>query len=144
MVTGHDLIKWQLKIASGEKLNMSQRDIKLNGVAIECRINAEDPDNNFAPSPGRITEYIAPGGYGVRVDTHVHQGWMVSPNYDSMICKLIVHQPTRQEAIATMKRALSEFVIEPVKTTIPACLNILSHNLYVENKVDTGFIERTM
>ncbi len=144
MVTGHDLIKWQLKIASGEKLNMSQRDIKLNGVAIECRINAEDPNNNFAPSPGRITEYIAPGGYGVRVDTHVHQGWMVSPNYDSMICKLIVHQPTRQEAIATMKRALSEFVIEPVKTTIPACLNILSHNLYVENKVDTGFIERTM
>jgi len=144
MVTGHDLIKWQLKIASGEKFNMSQSDIKLNGVAIECRINAEDPSNNFVPSPGRITKYIAPGGFGVRVDTHVHQGWMVSPNYDSMICKLIVHQPTREQAIATMKRALSEFVIEPIKTTIPACLNILSHNLYVENKVDTGFIERTM
>ncbi|HPS55325.1 MAG TPA: acetyl-CoA carboxylase biotin carboxylase subunit [Sedimentisphaerales bacterium] len=144
MVTGQDLIKWQLKIASGEKLNLSQRDIKLNGVAIECRINAEDPDNNFVPSPGRIAEYIAPGGFGVRIDTHVHQGWMVSPNYDSMICKLIVHQPTRKEAIATMKRALSEFVIEPVKTTIPACLRILSHNLYVENKVDTGFIERNM
>lgn len=144
MVTGHDLIKWQLKIASGEKLNISQHDIKLHGVAIECRINAEDPSNNFAPSPGRITQYIAPGGFGVRVDTHVHQGWMVSPSYDSMICKLIVHQPTREQAIATMKRALAEFVIEPIKTTIPACLSILSHNLYVENKVDTGFIERTM
>jgi acetyl-CoA carboxylase biotin carboxylase subunit len=142
MVTGHDLIKWQLKIASGQKIKLSQRDIRHTGVAIECRINAEDPANNFAPSPGTIARYIPPGGPGVRVDTHVYQGWTVSTSYDSMIAKLIVHQKTRAEAIATMKRALSEFVIEPVKTTIPACLDILSHNLFVKNKIDTGFVER--
>ncbi|MBN2182504.1 MAG: acetyl-CoA carboxylase biotin carboxylase subunit [Sedimentisphaerales bacterium] len=142
MVTGHDLIKWQLKIASGQPLKLSQRSIKHTGVAIECRINAEDPENNFAPSPGTITRYIPPGGPGIRIDTHVCHGWMVSPTYDSMIAKLIVHQGTRAEAINTMKRALQEFVIEPIKTTIPACLDILSHNLFVKNKVDTGFIER--
>jgi acetyl-CoA carboxylase biotin carboxylase subunit len=142
MVTGHDLIKWQLKIAGGETITISQRDIKLNGAAIECRINAEDPENNFSPCPGTITKYVAPGGPGVRVDTHVHQGWTVSPSYDSMIAKLIVHQPTRAEAITTMRRALQEFVIEPIKTTIPACLGILSHNLFVKGKVDTGFVER--
>ena len=142
MVTGHDLIKLQLKVAAGQTLKLSQRSIKLNGVAIECRINAEDPENNFAPCPGKITRYIAPGGPGVRVDTHVHEGWTVSPSYDSMICKVIVHQKKRAEAIATMKRALGEFVIEPVKTTIPICLDILSHNLFVKNKVDTGFVER--
>jgi len=142
MVTGHDLIKWQLKIASGHAIKFRQRNIKHTGVAIECRINAEDPANNFAPCPGQITKYIPPGGPGVRVDTHVHQGWTVSTSYDSMICKLIVHQRTRTEAIATMKRALAEFVIEPVKTTIPVCLEILSHNLYIKNKIDTGFVER--
>jgi len=142
MVTGHDLIKWQLKIASGQKIKFSQRNIRHTGVAIECRINAEDPANNFVSCPGTITRYIPPGGPGVRVDTHVHQGWTVSTNYDSMIAKLIVHQKTRAEAIATMKRALSEFVIEPVKTTIPACLEILSHNLFVKSKIDTSFVER--
>jgi len=142
MVTGHDLIKWQLKIASGHKVKFHQKNIKHTGVAIECRINAEDPENNFVPSPGKITKLILPGGPGVRVDTHVYQGWIVSPNYDSMIGKLIVHQRTRTEAIATMKRALQEFVIEPIKTTIPACLDILSHNLFVKNKIDTSFVER--
>jgi acetyl-CoA carboxylase biotin carboxylase subunit len=142
MVTGHDLIKWQLKIASGHTIRISQKNIRRTGVAIECRINAEDPANNFASSPGTITEYLPPGGPGVRVDTHVHQGWTVSPKYDSMIAKVIVHQKTRTEAIATMKRALREFVIEPIKTTIPACLDILSHNLFVKNKIDTGFVER--
>jgi len=142
MVTGHDLIKLQLKIASGQKIKLSQRNIKHKGVAIECRINAEDPANNFAPSPGKITRYIPPGGPGVRVDTHVYPGWTVSANYDSMIAKLIVHQKNRTEAIATMKRALREFVIEPIKTTIPACLDILSHNLFVKNKIDTSFVER--
>ena len=142
MVTGHDLIKWQLRIASGQKLNLSQRSIKHTGVAIECRINAEDPANNFAPSPGTITRYIPPGGPGVRVDTHISQGWTVSTSYDSMIGKLIVHQRTRTEAITTMKRALREFVIEPIRTTIPACLGILSHNLFVKNKIDTSFVER--
>jgi acetyl-CoA carboxylase biotin carboxylase subunit len=142
MVTGHDLIQWQLKIAAGMPIKVSQRSIKHSGVAIECRINAEDPQNDFAPSPGTITRYIPPGGPGVRIDTHVYQGWMVSPSYDSMIAKVIVHKPTRSEAIATMKRALREFVIEPIKTTIPACLDILSHNLFVKNKIDTGFVER--
>ena len=144
MVTGYDLIKLQLQIASGEKLNMKQSDIKHEGVAIECRINAEDPDRNFAPSPGKIEKYISPGGLGVRVDTHVHQGYAVPPNYDSMVCKLIVHQKTRAEAIETMKRALGEFVIEPIKTTIPACLDILSHNLFVKSKIDTSFVEKNM
>ncbi|MBN2019267.1 MAG: acetyl-CoA carboxylase biotin carboxylase subunit [Sedimentisphaerales bacterium] len=142
MVTGCDLIKMQLKVAAGEKLELTQKDIKRRGVAIECRINAEDPANNFSPCPGTISRYIPPGGPGVRVDTHVYQGWTVSPNYDSMLCKLIVHQPTRTEAIATMRRALSEFVIEPIKTTIPACLSIMSHNLFVKSKVDTEFVER--
>jgi len=142
MVTGHDLIKWQLRIASGHTINISQRNVKLTGTAIECRINAEDPENNFAPCPGKITRYVPPGGPGVRIDTHVYQGWTVSPNYDSMIAKLIVHQGTRTEAITTMRRALQEFIIEPIKTTIPACLEILSHNLFVKNKVDTGFVER--
>jgi acetyl-CoA carboxylase biotin carboxylase subunit len=142
MVTGHDLIKWQLNIAAGLPIKLRQRNIKHTGVAIECRINAEDCANNFVPSPGKITRYILPGGPGVRVDTHVYQGWNVSTNYDSMICKLIVYQKTRTEAIATMRRALQEFVIEPVKTTIPLCLDILSHNLYVKNQIDTGFVER--
>jgi acetyl-CoA carboxylase biotin carboxylase subunit len=142
MVTGQDLIKWQLKIAAGMPIECSQRTIKHTGVAIECRINAEDPEKDFAPSPGTITRYIPPGGPDVRVDTHVYQGWTVSPSYDSMIAKLIVHQKTRTEAIAKMKRALREFVIEPIKTTIPACLDILSHNLFVKNQIDTGFIER--
>ena len=142
MVTGRDLIKMQLKVAAGENLELTQKDIKCRGVAIECRINAEDPANNFSPCPGTITRYIPPGGPGVRVDTHVYQGWTVSPSYDSMLCKLIAYQPTRAEAIATMRRALSEFVIEPIKTTIPACLSILSHNLFVKGKIDTEFVER--
>jgi len=142
MVTGFDLIKLQLKIAAGLPIKLSQKDIKHTGVAIECRINAEDPENNFAPSPGTITRLILPGGPCVRIDTHIHQGLTISTRYDSMIAKLIVHQRTRTEAIATMKRALREFVIEPIKTTIPACFDILSHNLFVKNKIDTGFVER--
>ncbi len=144
MVTGHDLIKWQLKVASGQILDIKQKDIKLIGSAIECRINAEDPARDFAPCPGKITKYIQPGGLGVRVDTHVYQDWMISPHYDSMIAKLITLQNTREESIATMVRALKEFKIEPVKTTIPVCLNILTHNLYLKNKVDTSFIEQHM
>ncbi|MBM4027906.1 MAG: acetyl-CoA carboxylase biotin carboxylase subunit [Planctomycetes bacterium] len=142
MVTGHDLIKMQLQIAGGEPLKLRQKDIIQQGVALECRINAEDPANNFSPCPGTIAEYRAPGGFGVRVDTHTCQGWTVAPNYDSMIAKVIVHQKTRAEAIATMRRALEEFTIAPIKTTIPACLAILSHNLFVKGKVDTGFVER--
>ena len=142
MVTGVDLIKWQLKIAAGYPLTLKQRDIQHQGVAIECRINAEDPERNFAPCPGRVEKFILPGGMGVRVDTHLFQNAMISPNYDSMIAKLIVHKPTREEAIITMKRALNEFRIAPVRTTIPACLKILSHNRYLQNKIDTSFIEQ--
>jgi acetyl-CoA carboxylase biotin carboxylase subunit len=142
MVTGHDLVKWQLKIASGQNIPLRQKDIHHTGVSIECRINAEDPARNFAPCPGTIEKFIVPGGLGVRVDTHVYQGYKITPHYDSMIGKLIVHQKTREEAVATMCRALREFVISPVKTTIPACLNILSHNMYLKNKVDTSFIEQ--
>ena len=142
MVTGIDLIKMQLKIAGGQNINLKQRDIKHSGVAIECRINAEDPERNFAPCPGKVDKFILPGGMGVRVDTPIFQGAVVSPYYDSMIAKLIVHRPTREEAIITMKRALSEFRIGPIKTTIPACIKILSHNLYLQNKVDTSFIEQ--
>ena len=142
LVTGHDLIKLQIKVAAGEKLNLDQRDIKHSGCAIECRINAEDPKNNFAPCPGTITRYIQPGGPGVRVDTHVYQGYTIPTNYDSMVCKLLVHQADRVEAITTMKRALSEFVIEPIKTTISVCRDIVSHNLFAKGKVDTSFVER--
>ncbi len=142
LVTGHDLIKLQIKVAAGEKLKLSQREIKHTGSAIECRINAEDPKSNFAPCPGTIEKYIPPGGPGVRIDTHVYQGYTVPTNYDSMVCKLIVHQANRAEAINTMKRALSEFVIEPIKTTIPVCLDIVSHSLFAKGKVDTSFVER--
>jgi acetyl-CoA carboxylase biotin carboxylase subunit len=142
MVTGYDLIKMQLQVASGEKLGLKQRDIQHLGTAIECRINAENPENDFAPSPGLIEKYIVPGGPGVRVDSCVYQGWTVSANYDSMIAKLIVHHSSRTEAIATMKRALEEFIIEPIKTTIPACMKILSNHLFIKNKIDTHFVER--
>ena len=144
MVTGYDLIKYQIRVAAGEKLDITQDDIKHTGVSIECRINAEDPARDFAPCPGPINEFFTPGGFGVRVDTHVHQGSYISPHYDSMIAKLIVHQPTRNEAIATMKRALNEFKIGPIKTTIPAHLDILSHNMFVTNQINTGFIEEHM
>lgn len=144
MVTGHDLIKWQLKIASGENINIRQKDIKHKGAAIECRINAEDPARGYAPCPGPVDEFILPGGPGVRVDTHIYQGSKVSPYYDSMIAKLIVHKESRDEAITTMRRALREFAISPIKTTIPAHLEILSNNLYINNEIDTGFIERNM
>jgi acetyl-CoA carboxylase biotin carboxylase subunit len=142
MVTGRDLIKMQLQVASGQNLNLKQKDITHSGAAIECRINAEDPSRNFSPCPGKVEKFILPGGMGVRVDTHIFQGAVICPNYDSMIAKLIVHRPSRDEAIITMKQALSEFRIAPIKTTIPACERILSHNMYLQNKVDTSFIEQ--
>lgn len=143
MVTGIDLIKAQILVAAGERLPFTQADVRQNGVAMECRINAEDPDKNFRPTPGKITKLRVPGGFGVRFDSHVHEGYVVSPYYDSMIGKLIVHQPTREEAIACMKRALSELHIEGVKTTIPLQLKILNNTAFNEAKVDTTFIERT-
>ncbi len=143
LVTGIDLIKWQLKIAAGEKLTMKQSDIPQNGHAIECRINAEDPERNFAPSPGTLDEFIAPGGPHVRLETHAYQGYRVPPNYDSMIAKLLTHGATRDEAITTMRRALDEFRIGPIKTTIPLHKQIMGNQAFRSSKVDTGWIERT-
>ncbi|MBI82098.1 MAG: acetyl-CoA carboxylase biotin carboxylase subunit [Planctomycetaceae bacterium] len=143
MVTGIDLIKSQIAIASGEKLSVKQSQIQANGTAIECRINAENPDKNFQPNPGRIEQIISPGGFGVRLDTHVHAGYMVPPYYDSMIAKLIVHQPSRSEAIGTMLRALEELGIVGISTTASFHQKVLSHPDFVEGGVDTGFVERT-
>ena len=143
MVTGIDLIKAQILVAAGEPLPFTQEDVVANGAAIECRINAEDPDNGFRPCPGKIERLIVPGGFGVRFDSHVHSGYEVSPFYDSMIGKLIVHQPTRAEAIACMKRALRELHVDGLKTTVPLSLKILENQAFVEGKVDTTFIERT-
>jgi acetyl-CoA carboxylase biotin carboxylase subunit len=144
MVTGIDLIKQQILVAAGERLPFTQDQIKQTGCAIECRINAEDPARNFAPSPGRINELRLPGGPGVRLDTHVYAGYTIPPNYDSMIGKLIVHRPTRAEAIATMRRALSEFHVAPTKTTVPLHLQIMENPNFLSGDVDTGFIERVM
>jgi acetyl-CoA carboxylase biotin carboxylase subunit len=143
MVTGQDLIQWQLRIASGEKLTLQQKDIQLQGAAIECRINAEDPDRNFAPCPGTLEEFVPPGGPGVRLDTHACQGYRIGPNYDSMIAKLIVHRPTRAQAIATMRRALDEFRASPVKTTIPLLRQIVNEKDFQSANVDTGWLERS-
>ncbi|MCA9234512.1 MAG: acetyl-CoA carboxylase biotin carboxylase subunit [Planctomycetales bacterium] len=143
MVTGIDLIKQQILVASGEKLPFTQDDVVQKGHAIECRINAEDPKRNFQPSPGRIERLIAPGGFGVRFDSHAHSGYVVPPYYDSMIGKLIVHQPTRREAIATMLRALSEMRVDGIKTVIPLHVEILSHSAFAEGRIDTTFVERT-
>jgi acetyl-CoA carboxylase biotin carboxylase subunit len=143
MVTGIDLIKAQLHVAAGEPLPFKQEDIRTSGVALECRINAEDPAKNFQPSPGKIERMIVPGGFGVRFDSHAHQGYVVSPHYDSMIGKLIVHQPTRAEAIGSMLRALAELRVEGIKTTVPRLIDILSHSAFVAGDVDTTFIERT-
>ena len=142
MVTGEDLIQWQLRIASGEKLTLRQEDVHHSGAAIECRINAEDPDRNFAPSPGLLEEFIPPGGPGVRLDTHAYQGYRIGPNYDSMIGKLIVHRATRDAAIATMRRALEEFRAGPVKTTIPLHRQIMNDKDFQQARVDTGWLER--
>jgi acetyl-CoA carboxylase, biotin carboxylase subunit len=143
MVTDLDLIKAQILVAAGEELPFKQEDVRQRGAALECRINAEDPDKNCRPNPGKITKLRVPGGFGVRFDSHVHEGYTVSPYYDSMIGKLIVHQSTRAEAIACMKRALAELRIEGVKTTIPLQLKILNHEAFNKAQVDTTFIERT-
>lgn len=142
LVCGVDLVQWQIRIAAGEPLHLRQDHVRQNGAAIECRINAEAPEEDFRPCPGRINEFVPPGGPGVRLDTHAYAGYTVGPYYDSLIAKLLVHRPTRGEAIRTMSRALSEFVIRPIKTTIPLHRQIVEHNDFVRGQVDTGFIER--
>jgi len=142
--TDQDLVKWQLRIASGEDITLSQRDIHHRGSSIECRINAEDPENDFRPCPGRVDALVVPGGLGVRWDSHVYQGYVIPPTYDSLIGKLVVHRPTRDEAIATARRALDEFVIYPTRTTAGLCREILSHERFVNGQWDTTYIEREM
>lgn len=141
-VTGIDIVKEQFKAAAGEKLKIKQDDVKIHGAAIECRINAEDPDNSFMPCPGRIEELNFPGGPGVRIDTHIYPGYTISPHYDSMVAKLIVHGKDRNAAIRVMRRALEEFYVSPIKTTIGLHLEILNHPLFLQGRVSTHFLEK--
>ncbi len=141
LVTGVDLIREQIKIAAGEKLSFTQADIEIKGHAIECRVNAEDPSKNFMPSPGRITVYRAPGGPGIRVDSCAYEGFVIPPYYDSMIAKLIAWDDTREKAIARMIRALEEFEIQGVKTTIPFQLEVLKNEYFQKGEVYTNFIQ---
>jgi acetyl-CoA carboxylase biotin carboxylase subunit len=138
-VTGHDLVKLQLQVAAGERLPRTK--IVARGHAIECRINAEDPANNFRPNPGKITDFHMPGGFGVRVDTHSYTGYHVPPYYDSLIAKLIVFAQTREGAIAKMKSALDEFTIEGIKTTIPFQLQVMQDERFASGNFDTSFLE---
>jgi acetyl-CoA carboxylase biotin carboxylase subunit len=144
MVTGVDLVREQILVAAGEKLSYRQEDIRLNGHCIECRINAEDPDKDFQPSPGLIQMYAPPGGPGIRVDSHAYSGYRIPPNYDSMIGKLLAHRSNRDAAIATMLRALDEYVIVGPKTTIPLLSKVLDHSDFRSARHDTGFVERYM
>lgn len=143
LVTGIDLIKEQIRIAAGEKLPFTQKDIVHKGASFEVRINAEDPNHNFRPSPGTITKWTVPGGPGVRVDTHACTGYKVPPNYDSMVAKLLVYAPDRAQALSRMRRALAEFQVEGIATTIPLLREIFRNSAFTQGKVDTTFIERT-
>jgi acetyl-CoA carboxylase biotin carboxylase subunit len=143
MVTGVDIVSEQIRSAYGQKLRFKQSDIKINGHSIECRINAEDPVK-FTPSPGKITAYHTPGGLGVRVDSFVYDQYTVLPHYDSLIAKLIVHADTREAAIKRMARALDEYIIEGIKTTIPLHKAIMANKDFIEGNIDTGFLDRAV
>ncbi len=140
-VTGIDIVRAQILIASGDELNYSQRRLKFRGVAIECRINAEDPADSFRPTPGRITEFVPPGGRNVRLDSHAYAGYEVPPFYDSMVAKLIVTGTDRRDAISILRRALQEFKVEGIKTTIPFYRDLIEHNLYASGQYDTTFVD---
>ena len=143
MITSSDLIQEQIRVAAGEPLSVSQEEVPLRGHAIECRINAEDPDRDFAPAAGRLDVYVPPGGPGTRVDSHCYPGWTIAPYYDSLIAKLIVWAPDRPAAIERMQRALSEFQIEGrgVKTTIPFHQRVLANEQFRSGDVSTDFLE---
>ena len=141
MVTGIDLIKEQIRIAFGEKIRIQQDQVPMRGAAIECRINAEDFENNFMPCPGKIETLILPGGPNVRVDTHIYTGYEVSPYYDSLVAKVITRGNNRAEAIQTMVRALNEFIISPIKTTIPFHLKLLEHPQFLKGEISTHFVQ---
>lgn len=142
MITGVDLVKEQIRVAYGNTLSFKQRDLKMNGHAIECRINAEQPLKNFMPSPGEIKNVLFPGGLGVRVDTHIYPGYSIPPFYDSMIAKLIVHAPTRLEAIKKMRVALEQFVVEGIETNIEYQYLVMYNPEFIKGNYDTGFIQR--
>jgi len=144
MVTGIDLVKEQIRIAAGEKIHFNQDEIKMRGCAIECRINAEDYENNFMPSPGKIENLILPGGPGLRIDTHIYAGYEISPYYDSLVAKIIAHANTREEAIKIMQRGLSEFNISPIKTTIPFHLKLLNHPAFLKGDISTHFVQEML
>ncbi|MDD4953614.1 MAG: acetyl-CoA carboxylase biotin carboxylase subunit [Candidatus Omnitrophica bacterium] len=144
MVTGIDLLKEQIRIAAGEKLKIQQDSIEIQGHAIECRINAEDYQNNFLPCPGKIENLILPGGPRVRVDTHIYPGYTISPFYDSLVAKVITHGHNRTEAIKIMQRALSEFTIAPIKTTIPFHLQLLANPAFIKDEVSTHFVQELL
>ena len=142
MISDFDLVQEQIRIAGGAALSLSQDDVKLTGHAIECRINAEDSNRDFLPSPGRITRWEPPEGAGIRLDSHMSAGAMIPPFYDSMVCKLIVHAPTRDEAVATLADAIDHFVVEGVPTTLPLHRAIISHPDFIANQIDTRWLER--
>lgn len=141
MITGIDLIREQIAVAAGQALSFCQQDIVTNGWAIECRINAEDTERNFMPAPGRIVSYLPPGGFGVRVDSAVYTGYDITPFYDSMVAKVIVWGKDREDAVQRMKRALGEFVIAGIKTTIPFHQNLLEHEVFISGVFNTRFLE---
>ena len=140
-ITGLDLIKEQIRIAAGEKLGLRQNDTNFSGHAIECRINAEDPENDFLPSPGTITEFHAPGGPGIRMDSHIYAGYKIPSIYDSLLAKLIAHGRTREEAISRMRRALSELVVDGVKTTIPFHKKVMDDERFLRGEVYVDFLK---
>ncbi len=142
MVTGIDLVKEQIKIASGKKLSYKQDDIKIKGAAIECRINAENTEKDFMPNPGKIDMFIAPGGPGIRVDSHAYSGYSIPPYYDSMIAKLISYGRNRQEAIKIMRRSLDELLIEPIKTTIPFHKHVMNDMLFLRGDFTTDYVDK--
>lgn len=142
LVSELDLIKEQIRVAAGEPLSVTQKDVKITGHAIECRINAENPEKNFMPCPGLITNVHVPGGNGVRVDTHIYNDYKVPANYDSMLMKLIVHGKDRTEAIAKMRSALGELIIEGIETNVDFQFDILSHEAYQDGDIDTDFITK--
>jgi acetyl-CoA carboxylase biotin carboxylase subunit len=141
-VTGLDLIKEQISIAAGEKLQIGQDDVKLKGHTIECRINAEDPDRNFMPSPGKITAFHMPGGHNVRIDTHAYANYVIPPNYDSLIAKLIVSGNDRKEAISRMERSLEELIIEGVPTTRGFFQAVFKNKDFISGNYDNSFVDK--
>ncbi|MBD3245881.1 MAG: acetyl-CoA carboxylase biotin carboxylase subunit [Candidatus Omnitrophica bacterium] len=141
-ITGIDLIKLQIELAAGEKLKIRQEDVRIQGAAIECRINAEDPENGFLPCPGTIEFCYVPGGRDVRADTHIYSGYRIPPFYDSLLAKLIVRGETRQDALRKMHRALGEFLVEPIKTTVPFCQQVLNDPDFQRGTYHTGYLEK--